>query len=266
MARRATTLVSRPPPPPPAGVIAATPPTPPAVPAPEGGAAGNKGNLAVTGVISKGAPTPDDTVPQRNATAPAAPTSPLAPQGAAASQSGPGLGVSSTPSNPDDMGRGRIIATPAPSSTPLDRFSQTHIPIEVRERIRVIVREVVEESMAPLLRWQKDIEARLERDRARGPVAGPPSSGNAPYSGGSPSAAPPIVVDRASFNDPFMPVTAPASRPSSVDFVPTAGGPVDVPMELDGGRRKRSVVWIIATVVLLLLVGFLSAMATSQMR
>ncbi|WP_394838854.1 hypothetical protein LVJ94_18345 [Pendulispora rubella] len=267
LARRATTLVSRPPPPPAAGVAGATSatPTPPpagSAPPPDVTTAANKANLAVTGVISRGVtPTPDDTVPQRNATAPSAPsapTAPLAPQVGMAAQA-----ATSSPSNPDDTGRGRIIATPAPSSTPLDRYSQTHIPIEVRERIRVIVREVVEESMAPLVRWQKDVETRLSRAPAPGT---PPSSGNAPYNGGSSSAAAPIVVDRESFHDPFLPVSAPASRAPNVDFVPSPGGPVDVPLELDGGRRKRSVIWIIATVVLLLLVGFLSAMATSQLR
>ncbi|WP_394849325.1 hypothetical protein LZC95_17995 [Pendulispora brunnea] len=214
-------------------------------------------------MISKGESSPpDETIPQRNATAPTPPTAPLAPQIGTAAQAGSGTS-SSSPSNPDDTGRGRIIATPAPSSTPLDRYSQTHIPIEVRERIRAIVREVVEESMQPLVRWQKDVETRLSRVSVGGV---PPSSGNASYNGGPSSVASPIVVDRASFNDPFVPVSAPAARSSNLDVVPSPGGPVDVPLELDGGRRKRSVIWIIATVVLLLLVGFLSAMATSQLR
>ena len=150
------------------------------------------------------------------------------------------------------------MVTPPPSSTPLERYSQTHIPIEVRERIRALVREVVEESMAPLLRWQKDVDLRLERDRVRAAAAG--SSANANH---------PQFAKEPALGDPWSPIASGSQgRPAGGDYLPTGtpGARIDVPTELDGVRRKRFVIWFVTSLIIIVLTGFLSAMAGSQWR
>ncbi|WP_394820589.1 hypothetical protein [Pendulispora albinea] len=231
-------------------------------------------NAPATPASSASSP-PDETVPARHAAVPPAPAAapssptlvappPSAPAPSAVAPTPPQAVVSAqrmTPTPPPPASQriatpapfpavgvatAQRIATPAPSSTPLDRYSQTtHMPIEVRERIRAMVREAVDESMAPFVRWQKDVEARLERER-RG------------------STTPSVVL--GSKDDPWAPLAPVASSARAEAIVVPAGGKVEVPDELDGGRRKRYVGWIIGTLVLILLTGLVSAALTSQLR
>ena len=132
--------------------------------------------------------------------------------------------------------------------------SSKALPDDVQDRINSVVREAVEQAIAPLKRWQQDVETRLDRVSGSSPSVG--SLGRA-----SEISSPVRIA--GSPDDPWSPVVASPSRDVGL---PSPGQPVriDMPLELDGGRRHRTAGWIVALLVLVVLTAFASATLVSQ--
>lgn len=160
-------------------------------------------------------------------------------------------GIASEPRAPTPS-PGAVVPPPLPATAPLvsppaSPVAASALPSDVQERIQAVVREAVEDAIAPIRRWQKDVEVRLERGSS------PSTPGR--YVSGS--------------DDPFAPLAPLASSSGAVSPGPASPpGPIriDVPLELDGGRRHRTAGWILAMVVLLILTVFFTAMIVSQTR
>jgi len=142
----------------------------------------------------------------------------------------------------------RVAAAPAAAVPPVApvRAASDSVPTavsnELRDSIDSAVRVAVEQAIqGPLKRWQQDIETRLERVSQSSP-------GRGVYTGSAP-------------DDPWSPI---APAPGSPGALPTTPIRIDVPLELDGGRRHRNAYWVVAMVILVVLTAFLSAMAVSQ--
>ncbi len=123
----------------------------------------------------------------------------------------------------------------------------------------------IQSALAPLLDKQRDLEAALGDVRRAEPRAeNAPSivSPRAPEprtSLGGVALAPPALAVRAA---PIAPAVraAPhpvAAKPLTAAFTATAGQNAswDIPKELNGSRRKRAVIWILAIAVVLLLLS-----------
>ncbi len=225
--------------------------------------------MVVTGVVSRGeSPSlPDDTLPQYTSRTTGVPAVQEGGRQAAPPMP-PSQPKPQTPQAPAvQVGApAQKVVTPLPSSSPFDRYSQTHIPIEVRERIRVIVREVVEEAMAPVTRWQKEVDAKLDRLMRQGPASSPVLPGRGgnddPWSPLAPAQAAPQTLRTGATPSTEVDLASLVPR----DYAPPPGGRIDVPAELDGGRRKSVVGIAVGALILIVLTGLLSAMAVSQLR
>jgi hypothetical protein len=148
---------------------------------------------------------------------------------------------------------------------------------EIRDEAQGLVRQVLEEALAPLHFRMSDLERRieaLERAAAAPPAPVPPP----PQLAQRPVAPPPAPMAYAPPPAAFapMPVQAaaiPIARPLDLyaaipgpPRVPDLGPSYDIDVPFDGRRRKRKVLALFAVLFVVLLGGLLTSMAMSYSR
>jgi len=159
---------------------------------------------------------------------------------------------------------------------------------EVRQQMRPIVDVAVERAVAPLLEKQRELEGALKELRARQGRAqssadpSPARSGDAPTSPRSSELGARVAAARSAATQTDAVAvagldtvldTGDAGTTRSRDLVavpaavtaPYAAATAEIPLELDGSRRKRTIAWLLGVVALLLILAMAGLSALSNM-
>jgi hypothetical protein len=154
---------------------------------------------------------------------------------------------------------------------------------EVRQQMRPIVDVAIERAVAPLLEKQRELEGALKELRARQGRAqssadpSPARSGDAPTSPrsselGTRVAAASTAATQTDAVAVSVLDTGDAGATRSRDLVavpaavtaPYAAATLDIPLELDGSRRKKTIAWLLGVVALLLILAMAGLSALSN--
>ena len=154
---------------------------------------------------------------------------------------------------------------------------------EIRQQVRPMVDSAVERAVAPLLEKQRELEGALKELRARQGRAqssadpSPARSGDAPTSPRSSELGARIAAARTSATQTDAVAvsvldTGDAGTTRSRDLVavpaavtaPYAAATAEIPLELDGSRRKRTIAWLLGVVALLLILAMAGLSALSN--